>query len=100
MPLDDSLEALAPARANDIHALAVDEDRDVDLVTRLDRVATRLELDFPPYARGRNAGLLEVTLRRLVLAGGFRLDQPELHGLVSVGLYRLHLRHDARTGLE
>ncbi len=34
VPLDDALEALAAAGADDVHALAVGEDRHVDLVAR------------------------------------------------------------------
>ena len=43
MPLDDALEALAATGADHVHALAVGEDRDADLIAGLGGVAAGLD---------------------------------------------------------
>jgi hypothetical protein len=100
MPLHHALKAAAAARADDVHALAVREDRDVDLVAGLRRLAARLDLDLAAHARRRHTGLLEVALRRLVFLGRLRFDQAQLHGLIAVRLHRLGLDDHARAGFE
>src|SRR6185503_19433744 len=66
MTLDHALEALAAAGADDVHALPVGEDADVDLVAQLRRLAARFHAHFTPHARGSGTGLLEVAGRGLV----------------------------------
>ena len=100
VPLDDALEALAAAGANDVDAFAVGEDRHVHLIARLHRIASGRLLHLAHDARGRHTGLLEVSLRGLVLFRRPSFDEPDLHGLVAVALRRLHLRDDTRASLE
>src|SRR5918993_2877654 len=100
MPLDDALEALAAAGADHVDALAVSEHRHVDGVARLRRLTAGLDLQLAAHARRGHASLLEVPCGRLVLFRRLRLDETELHRFVAVVVDRLHLRDDARAGLE
>ena len=99
VPLDHALEAMSLAGADHVDALALVEDRHQDLRAGRRRLRSLGDPHFPAHPCRRNVGLLEMAgsrLVRLVLA----VDEPDLHGLVAVGLGRLALDHHARTGLE
>src|SRR6185437_5695009 len=97
VPLDRPGEAIADPDPSDLDRVSRLEDLDRDRFAH-DRLAGAAELD--QMAMPFEPGLLQVAelcLRDLPL--GDRLER-ELHGLVAVGLDRLHLDHRARTGLD
>src|SRR5581483_4440032 len=100
LPIYDALEALAAARADDVDALAVREDRHEHLIARLRRLAAGRELHLAADARRRHVRLLEMPLRRLVRLRGRLFDEAELHRFVAVALRRLRLDDDARARLD
>src|SRR6185312_10591220 len=69
-------------------------------IAGLGAVAAGGELHLAADAGRRDVGLLEVSLRRLVALRRVVLDEPDLHGLVAVGLRVLRLDDDARAGLD
>src|SRR5688500_1042483 len=97
--LHHALEALAAAGPDDVHALAIGENRDVHVVARLRRLGTGLDAYLAADPRGRHAGLLEVAGGRLVLLGG-PVHQAELYGLVAVALDGLDLGDHAWARLD
>src|SRR5262245_20871728 len=101
MALDDALKTVTLARADHVHAIALIEDGDEHLITRLRRFGTLRNLHLALHARRRHVGLLVMTHCRLGgAARRTRLDEANLHGLVAVGLRRLRLHDDAGTRLE
>ena len=103
VPLDHALEPLAAAGADDIHTLAVGEDRCQDLITdfRSDIISRAgRNLDFAAHAGRRDVRLLEVADSRPVDLGRGLFHQAELHRRVAIGLRRLRLDDDAGTGLD
>src|SRR5262245_53880189 len=90
---DHTLVPFSAAGPDHVHALAVDKDRSQHLLTHLGGFGAGGYPNLTPDARWGNPGLLVVTGDRFADLGGTLLDQPELHGQVSVGLRRLGL-HD------
>src|SRR5207247_546344 len=66
MALHDALETFAAARADDVHALAVREDRDEYLIAGLRGLTTGGHFHLAAKARRRHVGLFEVSRGRLV----------------------------------
>src|SRR5205809_4915841 len=100
MPLDDALKTLAAAGADDVHALAVVEDRAEHLIPCLRLIAAGHELHLAAHARRRHVRLLEMPRGRLVRLQRRLLDQAELHRLIAVVLRGLRLDDDARARLD
>ena len=87
--LHHALKAMALARANHVNPFALVEDRDQHLVAGLRRFGALGDLDLALHARRRHIGLLVLPGQRLVgVADGIALHQPDLHGVVAVGLAR------------
>ncbi len=98
--LDDALEALALGDPDHVDQLALLEGGDRHHVAHLEGRGPR-EADLGEDAgRQVDAGLLRV--RELGLAGvlGLLAREADLHGVVSVGLDRLHLHHGAGAGFN
>src|SRR4029077_20299052 len=85
-PLDDALEPLAAAGADDVDTLTVGEDRRQHVFADLRSFGALRHARFAADARRRHVGLLEVAVRRFVRLRRRLLDEAELNRLVAVGL--------------
>jgi hypothetical protein len=99
--LHHALKPLAPADADHVHAIAVVEHGIHEhLIARLRRLGPFRQLHLTPHARRRYAGLRIVPHERLPDSRRPILDQPELHGLITVSLGALRLHDNARARLD
>src|SRR5688572_8641380 len=99
MALDDPLEPLASARADDVDTLAVLEHGDQNLIADF-RIAVLRKLYLAKHARRRHIGFLIVACEWLSRLRGRAVDEPNLHGLIAVGRGRLALHDHTRSRLD
>src|SRR4051812_20375553 len=100
MALDDALKSFAAARADDINAFAVSENRHQHLIAWLRGVASRRHFHLASYACRRHVRLLEMSDGRFVALRRAVFDESELHGLVAVCLRVFRLDDDAGASLD
>ncbi len=99
--LDNTGKAFSLRLADHLNDIILIEHIDQYLVADAGSLIARLDAHFPQDSRGRHAGALEVSLRRLVYPSGRLLfNQPQLHCVVAVGVDGLLLNYNAWTGLD
>src|SRR5262249_45332952 len=100
MALDETGKAASFARPDNVHQFIRIEDVHHDLIAGIPGFVT-LHGNFSSESSRPDICFLEMTGHRFIHALRLdELDEPELHGVVPVGLLRLLLNDDARTGLN
>src|SRR5262249_783181 len=100
MTLDEASKTATFARPYNVHQFIRIEDVDHHLIAGIPRLIT-LDRNFSSESSRRNLCFLEMTGHGFIDALGLdELDEPELHGIVPIGLLCLLLNYDARTCLN